>query len=288
MKRKAAALMLLAGLAGGANAGKFMTGYWTNPTDGPSNGARYYASAANYVGPHGQPVLALGGGTNSRLSAGDEAARLALAKQFPPSLFHNRLAIMSAPAAVRLLLAFRECLDPAACRVDRSSVLACRSAPLPGWACSPVPLHLQSVGRTQIRFVGPAGMKISWFAPKADGKPGFTAQYLEAPARYNFLQASIYRLKLSGIPNRAGVELYPTLEVVPTNSKTATFLAQQCSSGQLYGRRPRASRGLEILLSRSFLPDPQYQDLAATGPDEVVSSRLEPGVRSHHRGPTAW
>ena len=27
-----------------------------------------------------------------------------------------------------------------------------------------------------------------------------------------------------------------------------------------------------------YLPDPQYQDLAATGPDEVVSSRLEPGV----------
>jgi hypothetical protein len=27
-----------------------------------------------------------------------------------------------------------------------------------------------------------------------------------------------------------------------------------------------------------YLPDPQFQDLAATGPDEVVSSRLEPGV----------
>jgi len=27
-----------------------------------------------------------------------------------------------------------------------------------------------------------------------------------------------------------------------------------------------------------YLPDPQFQDLAATGPSEVVSSRLEPGV----------
>src|SRR5262249_22668359 len=27
-----------------------------------------------------------------------------------------------------------------------------------------------------------------------------------------------------------------------------------------------------------YLPDPQFQDLASTGPDEVVSSRLEPGV----------
>ena len=27
-----------------------------------------------------------------------------------------------------------------------------------------------------------------------------------------------------------------------------------------------------------YLPDPQFQELATTGPDEVVSSRLEPGV----------
>ena len=37
-----------------------------------------------------------------------------------------------------------------------------------------------------------------------------------------------------------------------------------------------------------YLPDPQFQDLAATGPDEVVSSRLEPGVdpiaEAHRRG----
>src|SRR5262249_18792542 len=27
-----------------------------------------------------------------------------------------------------------------------------------------------------------------------------------------------------------------------------------------------------------YLPDPQFQDLATTGPDEVVSTRLDPGV----------
>ena len=68
-------------------------------------------------------------------------------------------------------------------------------------------------------------MKISWYSPRPDGRPGFSPQYLEAPARYNFLQASIYRLKLSDIPNRPGLELYPTLEVVPAKAKTCTFLA---------------------------------------------------------------
>src|SRR5262249_54472917 len=79
--------------------------------------------------------------------------------------------------------------------------------------------------RTEIRFVGPAGMQISWYAPRADGTVGFTTQSLEAPARSNFLQAAIYRLKLGDIPGRPGLELYPTLEVVPCNAKTATFLA---------------------------------------------------------------
>src|SRR5258708_14822000 len=82
-----------------------------------------------------------------------------------------------------------------------------------------------SVQRTAVRFVGPPGMKISWYAPRPDGRPGFSAQYLEAPARYNFLQASIYRLKLSDIPGHPGLDLYPTLEVVPAKANTSTLLA---------------------------------------------------------------
>src|SRR5262249_3953385 len=79
--------------------------------------------------------------------------------------------------------------------------------------------------RTEIRFAGPAGMKISWCATGADGTACFVGNQLEAPARYNFLQAAIYRLKLSDVPNRPGLELYPTLEIVPSNAKTDVFLA---------------------------------------------------------------
>src|SRR5262249_12030712 len=74
-----------------------------------------------------------------------------------------------------------------------------------------------AASRTEIRFVGPSGMKVSWYAPSQDGRSPFSAAGLEAPGRYNFTQASIYRLKLSNIPGRPGLELYPTLEVVPVN-----------------------------------------------------------------------
>ena len=144
---------------------------------------------------------------------------------------------------------------------------------LTGAPSGPFPIQ-----RTEVRFVGPPGMKISWYGPCADGKGGFGPQYLEAPARYNFLQASIYRLKLSNIPNRPGVELYPTLEVVPSKQKTCTFLAHSAVPIAFTEEDFEQVAAGNYVIKVIYLPDPQFQDLAATGPDEVVSSRLEPGV----------
>jgi hypothetical protein len=92
------------------------------------------------------------------------------------------------------------------------------------------------------------------------------------------LQASIYRLKLSDIPNRPGVELYPTLEVVPAKAKTCTFLAHSAVPVAFTEEDFDQVAAGNFVVKVIYLPDPQFQDLAATGPDEVVSSRLEPGV----------
>jgi hypothetical protein len=129
-----------------------------------------------------------------------------------------------------------------------------------------------------VRFVGPAGMKISWYAPRADGRPGFSSQYLEAPARYNFLQASVYRLKLTDVPNRPGLELYPTLEVVPAKAKTCSFLAHSAVPVSFTDADFDQVAAGNYVVKVIYLPDPQFQDLAATGIDELVSSQLEPGV----------
>jgi hypothetical protein len=134
------------------------------------------------------------------------------------------------------------------------------------------------VQRTQVRFAAPAGMKISWYTTQNDGKQGFGAQSLEAPGRYNFLQAAIYRLKLSDIPNRPGVELYPTLEVVPCNSKTSTFLAHSAVPVSFTDEDFEQVASGNMVVKVIYLPDPQFQDLATTGLAEVVSSQLEPGV----------
>jgi len=132
--------------------------------------------------------------------------------------------------------------------------------------------------RTSVRFVGPAGMKVSWYAPGAESKGGFMATQLTVPGRYNFVQAAIYRIKLSSIPNRPGLELYPTLEVVPANARTDTFLAHSAVPVSFTDEDFEQVAAGNYVVKVIYLPDPQFQDLATTGPDEVVSSRLEPGV----------
>src|SRR5262249_223160 len=96
--------------------------------------------------------------------------------------------------------------------------------------------------------------------------------------RYNFLQAAIYRLKMSDIPGRPGVELYPTLEVVPANHRTETFLAHSAVPVAFTDEDFEQVAAGNFLVKVIYLPDPQYQDRAVAGPDEVVSTRLEPGV----------
>src|SRR5206468_1188361 len=104
----------------------------------------------------------------------------------------------------------------------------------------------------------------------------------------NFLQAAIYRLKISDIANRPGLELYPTLEVVPSNSKTDPFLAHSSVPISFTDEDFDQVAAGNFVVKVIYLPDPQFQDLATTGPDEVVSSRLEPGVdpiaEAHRRG----
>jgi hypothetical protein len=142
--------------------------------------------------------------------------------------------------------------------------------------------------RTEVRFVGPTGMKISWYVPSADGRGAFSPSFLTAPARYNFLQGALYRLKLSDIANRPGLELYPTLEVVPSGPRSDAFLAHSAVPVTFTDEDLDQVATGNFVVKVIYLPDPQYQDIATVGPDEVVSSRLEPGVdpiaEAHRRG----
>ncbi len=135
-----------------------------------------------------------------------------------------------------------------------------------------------SAQRTQIRFTRPTGMKVAWFAQGPDGRPTFSNVPLEAPARYNFTQGAIYKLKISGVEGRPGLEVYPTMEVVPANPKTEAFLAHSAVPLEFTQDDFKQIAEGNYVTKVIYLPDPQFQDVAGSGTDEIVSTRLEPGA----------
>src|SRR5438132_1784553 len=140
--------------------------------------------------------------------------------------------------------------------------------------------------RTEVRFLGPPKMQVSWYGATADGRPSLG--HIDVPGRYNFIQGAAYRLKLSNIQGLPGVELYPTLEVVPANARTEAFLAHSAVPVSFTNEDFEQVQAGNYLVKVIYLPHPQFQDLAAAGPDEIISSRLEPGAdplaEAHRRG----
>lgn len=128
---------------------------------------------------------------------------------------------------------------------------------------------------SQIAFLGVEGAEIAW---DTSGSGMFDSSPLVMPGRQNFPQGAIYRLKLTNIPDRPGVELYPTLEVAPVTPRTDAYLAHSPIPIQF------TDEDLDQVLAGNFvtkviyLPDPEFQEATLSGVAELVSTRLDPGV----------
>src|ERR1043166_5345995 len=133
--------------------------------------------------------------------------------------------------------------------------------------------------RTQGRFLNPPGMEVSWFTIGADGKPTYSPTPISTPGRYNFVQGGRYRLKLDklNLPGRPGVPVYPTLEVAPANNKTEAFLAHSSVPVEFTDEDLKSIIEGHYVVKVIYLPDPTFQDVAGTGTEEILSTRLEPG-----------
>lgn len=144
-----------------------------------------------------------------------------------------------------------------------------------GAGCGPMGGAPTGPATSQIAFLGVEGGEVSW---DVGGQGLFDAVPLVMPGRQNFYQGAIYRLKLTNLPDRPGVELYPTLEVAPVTPRTDAFLAHSPIPVQF------TDEDLDQVLSGNFvtkviyLPDPEFQELALAGVETLVSTRLEPGV----------
>jgi hypothetical protein len=132
----------------------------------------------------------------------------------------------------------------------------------------------EMLGETQVLFSKPEGMQVRWDV----GSGMFGDVPLIVPGRSNFQQGGIYRLKLTNIPNREGVELYPTLEIGPATPRTEAFLAHNALPVQFTPEDFDQVLAGNFVTKVIYLPDPEFQELALAGVETLVSTRLEPGV----------
>jgi hypothetical protein len=146
-----------------------------------------------------------------------------------------------------------------------------------------------TTGRTQVRFAAPLAMKIDWQTPDPNAPVvAFTGAKLTTPDRYNFAQGQIYRLKLSSIQGREGVELYPSLEVYPGNAKVDAYIAHNSVPVEFTDEDFDQVAAGNYVTKVIYLPDAKYQELAIAGVETLVSTKLDPGVdpvqEAHRRG----
>jgi hypothetical protein len=135
-----------------------------------------------------------------------------------------------------------------------------------------IPVSMPSV---QVLFARPEGMQIRW---DVTGVTPFDGTPLIVPGRQNFPQNGLYRMKLTNIPGREGVELYPTLEVGPTTPRTEAFLAHNAIPIQFTEEDFDQVLAGNFVTKVIYLPDPEFQELALAGVETLVSTRLDPGV----------
>jgi hypothetical protein len=138
---------------------------------------------------------------------------------------------------------------------------------------------------SQVAFLGDNGVQVSW---DVGGSGMFDSTPLVIPGRQDFYQGAIYRLKLTNIPGRAGVQLYPTLEVAPVTPRTDAYLAHSPIPVQFTEEDFDQVVSGNFVTKVIYLPDPEFQELALAGVETLVSTRLDPGVdpiaEADHRG----
>jgi len=301
MKRTSATILLLAGLGGCNTADKVA------PTAAPD----VAVSANDGPRPFGQAIRAQAGGPVKGTKAANASGIRQVSATDAPGTIDNMVKPAAGLGAVRVNGGYAGCNDgscntgnaggyagggnglPATGPVTSgfrnlighgAGILPVPAMGVPGAVAYPAGMNgpgsgmyagMYAPGRTSIRFASPAGMKVTWQA--AGGS--FPDSGLETPSRYNFPQLSIYRLRLNGIPNRPGKNYYPTLEIYGATPKTITYLSHNTVPVAFTDEDFEQVNAGNLVIKVIYLPDEKYQDIAAVaGAEELVSTRLEPGV----------
>ena len=146
---------------------------------------------------------------------------------------------------------------------------------IPGGVVVGGPMGGYVPANVQLLFERPESMRVSW---DIGGAGYFDSEPLIVPGRATFPTGGIYRLKVTNIEGREGVERYPTLEIGPITPRSEAYLAHNAIPIQLTDEDFSQVEAGNFVTKVIYLPDPEFQELALAGVETLVSTRLDPGV----------
>ena len=138
----------------------------------------------------------------------------------------------------------------------------------------------------QVAFSGVDQMQISWDVASLGA---FDSEPLVCPGVMNFDMGKVYRLRLTNIPNRPNLVLYPTLEINPVIPRTRSYLDHNAIPVRFTDNDFDQVQSGNFVTKVIFLPAPEFQNLAVTGGvDTIVNTQLpagaDPVVEAQNRG----
>ncbi len=141
----------------------------------------------------------------------------------------------------------------------------------------------------QVAFRGSDGMKVEWSTVQIGQFDAQATLSEYKPVFKNFQVARKYRLKLSEIPNREGLTLYPTLTINAVSARTRAYLDHNAIPVRFSEADFDQIQNGNFVTKVIFLPSPQFQNLAlAGGVDTIVNTQLpagaDPIVEAQNRG----
>jgi len=130
----------------------------------------------------------------------------------------------------------------------------------------------------QFLFTGLPGISISCGGPVLDErKPnGRPADTIAIPGRLNFEQCAIHRLKVSNLPGREKLELFPTLEVGPPTPRTEAYLADMAVAVSIAEEDLAYIDSGKYLTKVMYLIDPELRTPGGDATATMSSAQLAP------------
>lgn len=151
------------------------------------------------------------------------------------------------------------------------------NGPGPGVMMPPAPpmAAMAPMPPVQVLFGQRVGMQVLW---DVTGQGMFDSTPLIVPGRQSFMPGGLYRLKLTNIPKLEGVELYPTIEIGQPTPQTTAFLDHSALPVEFTDEDFQQVLAGNLVTKVIYLPDPDFQQVALAGVQELVSTRLDPGM----------